>query len=322
MKNIAILAGGYSSERQISLNTADQIFSEIDKSKYNCFIINVDTDGFFLIFDRKKILLSLNDFSALVNKTKVKFDFVINALHGTPGEDGKVQGLLDMLKIPYSSSGVLTSSLTFDKIATKKILANLDFKMAKMLVIQKKSEIDVDAIVKEIGLPCFVKPNTSGSSYGITKVYKKLGIIKAIELAYTEDDTVIIEEFIDGIEVSCGVVKTQKNTRVLPITEIDTKNDYFDTEAKYDEKVTDEITPARVPEEHSKKVQHQSLKIYEELNCKGIVRVDFIIKNGEPYFLELNTIPGMSAASIVPKQLRTVGLSIGKIFEEIIQDYI
>lgn len=322
MKNIAILAGGYSSERQISLNTADQIFSEIDKSKYNCFIINVDKDGFFLVFDGKKYLLSLNDFSASVNNTKIKFDFVINALHGTPGEDGKVQGLLDILNIPYSSCGVLTSSLTFDKIATKKILANFGLNMAKMLVIHKGSQVDIDSIETEIGFPCFVKPNTSGSSYGISKVYEKSGIIKAVDLAYTEDDTVIVEEFISGIEVSCGVVKTKSNTRVLPITEIDTKNDYFDTEAKYDEKITDEITPARVPEEHSKKVQHQSLRIYEELNCKGIVRVDFIIKNGEPYFLELNTIPGMSAASIVPKQLRTVGLSIGRIFEEIIQDYI
>ncbi len=320
MKNIAILSGGYSSERHISINTANQILSELDKKKYRASIIDVNNEGLFLINGNDSFPVNMNDFSVDLEGNTIKFDFVINALHGTPGEDGKIQGYLDLMKIPYSSCGVFTSALTFDKIATKKVLHDSKVLMAKMIAHHKDENINYAGIEKEIGYPCFVKPNMAGSSYGVTKVFKKEELEKAIDLAHTEDDTVLIEEFIEGIEVSCGLFKTKNRTLVLPITEIDTKNEYFDTDAKYDPELTDEITPARVPLEHSNKVQQTALRIYEELNCKGIVRVDFIIKNGEPYFLELNTIPGMSAASIVPKQLNTIGMTIGDAFGEIVED--
>lgn len=318
--NIAIFAGGYSSERQISLNTAGQIYSELCTKKYNVFMVHVNLDGLFLMLNDEALKVDINDMSVNINGNKINFNYVVIALHGSPGEDGKIQGLLDILNIPYSASGVFTSALTFDKIATKKILSNSDVHMAKMYVARKKVPVDKDYIQKKIGFPCFIKPNTAGSSYGVSKVYNRTQIEQAVKLAFKEDDTVIVEEFIEGIEVSCGVLKTKNKTYVFPITEIDTINDYFDTEAKYTPGVTDEITPARVPENHAKAVQIKALQIYEELNCKGITRVDFIIKHGLPYFLELNTIPGMSAESIVPKQLKTVGLSIGEIFDIIIQN--
>lgn len=320
MKNIAIFAGGYSTERQISINSGSQIYAEMNRKQFNVFLIHVNHDGLYLIHEEKQIKLDLNDLSVIVNGEKIFFDYVINALHGTPGEDGKIQGYLDILKIPYSSCGVFASALTFNKVATKKVLANSGIEMAKMYIVRKSQSYDIDYIEKNIGFPCFIKPNTAGSSFGVSKVYDKNEVDEAVKLAYTEDDTVIIEEFIEGIEVSCGILKTSKKDYIFPITEIDTKNDYFDTEAKYTPGVTDEITPARVPEHHSVKVQKAALQIYEELDCKGLVRVDFIIKEGIPYFLELNTVPGMSAESIVPKQLKTVGLSIGEIFGEIVKN--
>jgi D-alanine-D-alanine ligase len=320
MKKIAILSGGYSSERHISINSANQIYSELDKNKYNVYLIDVNKDGIFLISQNNNFVIDMNNFSAIINNERIYFDFVVNALHGTPGEDGKIQSYLDLIGLPYSSCGVFTSALTFDKIATKKVLSDSGIRMAKMVEHRKGEEINYSGIAKLLNFPCFVKPNMAGSSYGVTKVFKEDELQKAVDLAHTEDDTVLIEEFIEGIEVSCGLFKTSKRTCVLPITEIDTKNEYFDTDAKYDPELTDEITPARVPVEHSTKVQKTALRIYEELNCKGLVRIDFIIKNGEPYFLELNTIPGMSAASIVPKQLITVGMTIGEAFGEIIED--
>ncbi|MCF0205911.1 MAG: ATP-grasp domain-containing protein, partial [Bacteroidales bacterium] len=240
------------------------------------------------------------------------------ALHGSPGEDGKVQALLDMLNVPYSACDVFSSMITFSKIAAKRMLVDEGVAMAKSVVIRGDNPFDVDSIVEKLGLPCFVKPATAGSSFGVTKVYEKEKFIDAVNLASTEDTTIIVEEFIKGVEVSCGVLKTKDFQQVFPVTEISTKNDYFDTEAKYTPGITNEITPARISEEETRRVQDATSMIYDILGCSGIVRIDFIVKEGIPYFIEVNSIPGMSAESIVPKQIRTMGKSITEVLTTVI----
>lgn len=320
MKNIAVIAGGYTSERNISLKSGSQILNNLDKNLYNSYIVEVRKDGFYCKSENNEYKVDLNHFSCIINNKTIQFDFAYISLHGSPGEDGKVQSMLDIINIPYSASGPISSAITFDKFVCKKVLANTHITQAKSVIIKNDEPFSVDEICDYLGLPCFVKPNTAGSSYGVTKVYDKDKLIDAVNLAKTEDTIVIIEEFISGIEVSCGVLKTSKNSYVLPVTEIDTKNDYFDTEAKYDPKLTDEITPARISAEETKIVQENSSFIYDLLNCKGIVRIDFIIKNKIPYFLEANSIPGMSAESIVPKQIQTIGKTLTEILTEIIED--
>ena len=318
MKNIAVLGGGYTSERQISLNSANQVFNNIDKTKYNPYLIDVCEKGLFCIKENKQIAVDLNNFSIIDDGKTIKFDYAYIVLHGSPGEDGKIQGYLDMLKIPYSSCGVFSSAVSFDKIACKKLLADNNIAMAKSVAINDVAAFSVDEILSITGLPCFVKPSRAGSSFGITKVYEKEKIIDAINIAATEDNNILIEEFINGTEVSCGILKTKKKTYIFPITEICSKNDFFDTTAKYKDGLSDEITPARLSDIEAKSVQQATFEIYDILNCKGIVRVDYIIKNGIPYFLELNSIPGMSAASIIPKQIQAMNLNISDILTEII----
>ncbi len=318
--NIAVLGGGYTSERQISLNSAKQVFDNIDRTLFNAYLIDVTTEGMFCINNNNKISVDLNSFSVNIDNTIIIFDFAYIILHGSPGEDGKIQGYLDIMNIPYSSCDVFTSALTFDKVATKKILSCSGIKMADSYVINNADCFCSDEIISKIGLPCFVKPNTSGSSYGVTKVYEKEKFIDAVNEAAKEDSIIIVEEFIEGTEVSCGVLKTSKNTYIFPVTEIYTKNDFFDLEAKYTPGLTEEITPARITEKEAELVWENTSRIYDELGCKGIVRIDYIIKNGMPYFLELNSIPGMSAESIVPKQIRSIGKSMTEILTEVIED--
>lgn len=320
MRNIAVIAGGYTSERHISLNSAAQILNSLDKSKYNAFLIDVRKEGFFCKLDDAEIKLDLNDFSVTIDNAKTKLDFAYITLHGTPGEDGKVQAMLDLLNVPYSASDHISSVSTFDKVLCKKLLSGTEIYLAKSVVIKGSSTFSVDQICDYVGLPCFVKPNTAGSSYGVTKVYEKDKFIDAINLAQTEDCTVIVEEYIKGVEVSCGILKTRKTNYVFPVTEIATKNDYFDTAAKYDPSLTDEITPARISDEETYRVQEACSFIYDKLNCKGIVRIDFIVKDRKPYFLEVNSMPGMSAESIVPKQLKTMNKELSDLLSEIIED--
>ena len=315
MKNIAVLAGGYTSERQISLNSGNQILENIDRNLYNAYLVDVRKDGFF---NGKEYSVDLNKFAVEIEGKPTKFDYAYLALHGSPGEDGKVQALLDILGIPYSACDVFSSMITFNKIAAKKMLADEGIAMAKMAIIRGENPFDVDEIIEKVGLPCFVKPATAGSSFGVTKVYEKDKFIDAINLARTEDTTIIVEEFIKGVEVSCGVLKTADFEQVFPVTEISTKNDYFDTEAKYTPGFTNEITPARISDDETRKVQEAVSRIYDIIGCSGIVRIDFIIKEGTPYFIEVNSIPGMSAESIVPKQIRTMGKNMTEILNKVI----
>ncbi len=320
MKNIAVLAGGYTSERQISLNSGNQILENIDKNLYSAYLVDIRKEGFFCISNNKEYKVDINDFSTQIDGKTIKFEYAYLALHGSPGEDGKVQALLDMLEIPYSACDVYTSMITFNKIATKKMLADEGIAMAKSAVVRGDNPFDVDEIIEKVGLPCFVKPATAGSSFGVTKVYEKEKFIDAINLAHTEDSTIIIEEFIKGVEVSCGILKTKNYQQVFPVTEISTKNDYFDTEAKYTPGFTNEITPARISDDETRKVQEATSHIYDVIGCSGIVRIDFIIKEGTPYFIEVNSIPGMSAESIVPKQIRTMGKTMTEILNKVIED--
>ncbi len=320
LKNIAVVAGGYTSERHISLNSAKQIIDSLDKKIYKPFLVDVREDGFFCIYENQEYKLDLNDFSFTIGTIKTNFDYAYITLHGSPGEDGKVQSYLELINIPYSATDPISSAITFDKVVCKKVLENTEIHLAKSTVVKGTTPFSVNEVEEIVSMPCFVKPNTAGSSYGVTKVYEKENIIEAVNLALTEDDTVIIEEFIEGIEVSCGILKTSKKDYTFPVTEIATKNDYFDTEAKYDPSLTDEITPARITDDETKRVQDACSFIYDKLNCKGMVRIDFIVKNGKPYFLEVNSIPGMSAESIIPKQIRTMNVSLTDIFTEIIED--
>ncbi len=319
MKNIAVLAGGYTSERQISLNSGSQILNNIDKNLYSAYLVDVRKEGFFCLANGKEYSVDLNTFSTEIEGKPTKFDYAYLALHGSPGEDGKVQALLDMLNVPYSACDVFSSMITFNKIACKKMLTDEGIAMAKEAIIRGDNPFDVDEIIAKVGLPCFVKPATAGSSFGVTKVYEKDKFIDAVNLARTEDTTIIVEEFIKGTEVSCGILKTPDYQQVFPITEISTKNDYFDTEAKYTPGFTNEITPARITDEETRKVQEATSRIYDIIGCGGIVRIDFIIKEGTPYFIEVNSIPGMSAESIVPKQIRTMGSNMTEILNKVIK---
>jgi D-alanine-D-alanine ligase len=318
--NIAILAGGPSSERVISLQTAANISEKLSEAGHDCYTIDVDGSKWIYDISDQAISVDKNDFSLSLSGQKLSFDYVVIAIHGKQGEDGLLQGYFDVMDIPYSSPGVLASALTYDKIRCKQFLSDQNVPMAAQYLIRKGDKINADAIVDALGLPVFVKPNTAGSSFGVTKVYEKESLETAIHHAYTEDDQVIIEEFIKGVEVSCGVIKTRDKDLVLPVTEIDTKNDFFDYDAKYDPELTDEITPARISDKETKAVQELTSRVYDLTGCKGLVRVDFIIKNEIPYFLELNTIPGLSPNSIVPKQVRSIGMTEREILVMAMED--
>lgn len=320
-RNIAVLAGGYTSERQISINSGKQVFNALDRNKFVPWFVEVNKDGLYCIVDeQKKSKIDMNDFSIVLNGEKIFFDYAFIVLHGSPGEDGKIQAWLDIIGKPYSACGVFASVNTLHKSATKKLLAGTEIIIPKYVVLNNPEAFNLDEIIEHIGLPCFVKPNNAGSSFGVSKVYKKENFIDAINKAAKEDKIIIVEEFIKGTEVSCGVIKTKKHNYILPVTEIVPKKDFFDTEAKYDPNLSEEITPARISERETKLVQQFANAIYDYLNCKGIVRIDFIIKDETPYFLEVNSIPGMSAESIVPKQIKTIGKNVTNILTEIIED--
>lgn len=322
MKTIAIAAGGNSSEFEISVKSAGEVHRLLS-SKYRPYIIMIRGSNWFWE-DLKGRFHSIdkNDFSLNVDGEKIRFDGVFIAIHGTPGENGLLQGYFDMLEIPYSSCGAFSSALTFNKQACKLFLKEYGIEMAKAVLIRKGEKIDPAAIVAQTGLPCFVKPNDSGSSFGVTKVKKKEDFISAMEVAFRESDEVLVESFLNGREVACGVVKTKNRTLVLPVTEIISKNEFFDYEAKYTPGRSEEVTPALLPCTLGDEIQRLSLRIYEILGCNGIVRVDFIVVGDKPYFLEINTVPGLTRESIVPKQAAAYGITLGELFEMVVEDMV
>ena len=320
-KNIAVVYGGDSSEFVVSVKSSKNVFESIDSTIYNVWKVQMKGLDWEVFEDEQVIApIDKNDFSFSKNGVKIKFDFAYITIHGTPGEDGKLQGYFDMVKIPYSTCGVYSSALTFNKYFCSNYLRNFDVPMAKSVRLFKGDQVNADQLVEELGLPMFVKPNAGGSSFGVTKVKEKEQLLAALEMAMKESHDILIEQFIDGPEFTCGLVKLSDRELIFPVTEVIPQNEFFDFEAKYTAGKTDEITPARISPEMTQKIQQLSSRIYDLCDCSGIVRMDYILKDNEFYFLEVNTTPGMTATSFVPQQIAAMDRKLGEVLELIIED--
>lgn len=319
-KNIAIIMGGYSSEFEISLKSGQVVFEALDTEKYHAYRIHIFKDKWVYVnATKEEFPIDRNDFSVMVNETKITFDCIFNAIHGTPGEDGYMQGYFELLNIPHTSCGMYQAALTFNKRDCLSVLKPYGIKTATSYYVNLGDTIDETAIVEKVGLPCFVKANRAGSSFGISKVYKKDDLQMALEVAFKEDDEVIIESYLDGTEISVGVISYKGEVKVLPLTEIVSDNDFFDYKAKYLGQ-SKEITPARITEEQADKVNVAAKKVYEVLKMKGFSRSEYIFKDGEPHLLEVNTVPGMTKASILPQQAAAAGISLAELFGNAIEE--
>lgn len=319
--NIAVIAGGDSSEFIVSVKSGANVFNAIDTTKFTPWLIQMKGKDWVVIQNDEKIApIDKSDFSFQLNGDKINFSFAYITIHGTPGEDGILQGYFELLNVPYSTCNVHSSSLTFNKWFCNNYLRSFDVKMANSIKISKGEKIDSDSIIKKLGLPIFIKPNAGGSSFGITKVKNQSEVIPAIKKAWLESNEALIEQFIDGAEFTCGMVKIDGKKIIFPVTEILLKNEFFDFEAKYTPGATEEITPARLPKDLFEKCQEISSEIYDFCECAGIVRIDYILKNNEFYFLEVNTTPGMTETSFIPQQIEAMGLTLKEIITGIIND--
>lgn len=319
-KNIAIVMGGYSSEYQISLKSGNVVYETLDKDKYNAYRIHIFKDKWVYVDDNnEESLINKDDFSVEIEDKKTTFDCVFNAIHGSPGEDGFIQAYLKLLNIPQTSCDMYQASITFNKRDCLSILKPYDIKTATSYYLNLGDGVKEDEIIEKVGLPCFVKANKAGSSFGVTKVHKKADLQKAIEIAFKEDNEIIIESFLEGIEVSVGVITYEGKTKVLPITEIVSENDFFDYEAKYLGK-SQEITPARLSKDQEAKVNHIAKKVYDVLKLKGFSRSEYIFMNGEPHLLEVNTVPGLTKESILPQQAKAAGIGLEELFDNAIKE--
>ncbi|MEL1242229.1 D-alanine--D-alanine ligase [Flavobacterium flavipallidum] len=319
MKNIAIIMGGYSSEYKISLISGNVVYKFLDKSKYNGFRIHIFKEKWVYVDDAEnEFPIDKNDFSVTINGNKITFDCVFNAIHGTPGEDGLMQAYFELLNIPQTACDYYQAALTFNKRDLLSVLKPYGIKTAISYYLNQGDAINTTEIINKVGLPCFVKPNKAGSSFGISKVKTEAELPVAIETAYKEDNEIIIESFLDGTEVSVGVINYKGEIIVLPITEIVSENDFFDYEAKYQGK-SQEITPARLSDEMTQKVGAIAKRAYEVLKMKGFSRSEFIIVDGEPHMLEMNTIPGLTTESLIPQQAAAAGISLEDLFTNAIE---
>jgi D-alanine-D-alanine ligase len=320
--NIAIFTGGDSSEYVISMKSARQVLKWLEAAGHFCYLVEVKRDKWTVHLGKKKVPLDKNSFSFLHKEEKVTFDFIWNSIHGTPGEDGKLQGFFDMMGLPYSSSNLFSSALTFDKYTCKSFLKQHDILTPEASLVRKDLETDLEAVAEIVGFPCFVKPNNGGSSFGTSKVVRLEELQPALEEALQEDREAIVERYIKGTEVTCGLMKRGEDFTLFPITEIIPENEFFDYESKYTVGKAKEITPARIEDDMTKKCQEMAMAIYKLTNCSGIIRVDFIIKGNQVYFLELNSIPGMTEESIVPKQVRSMGLKMETVLQQVIEEVV
>ena len=316
MKNVGIFCGGFSSEYEISVKSATTILNHLPRSMYNPFLVYVDRSGWEAEYNGAKYRVSLEDFSFLVDSKKITIDLAHVYIHGNPGENGKLQAYFEMKQLPFVNSNALSSELSFDKWFCNQFLKNFDIKVADSILLLSAENVNPDEIISQLGLPCFVKPADSGSSYGISKVYSQEELQPAITAAFEEGKTVVIESFMDGIEVTCGVYRSETGLVALPCTEIISETDFFDYEAKYLGK-SKEITPARISAELTASIQEQAKKIYSVLQLRSIARIDFIIIGHAPHVIEVNTTPGFSSESIVPKMLKSAGIPITDFWTEI-----
>ena len=320
--NIAIFTGGDSSEYVISMKSAKQVRKWLEASGHTCYPVEVKGSEWMVHADKEKIALDKNIFGFKLKGKKLIFDYVWNTIHGTPGEDGKLQGFFDMLGIPYSSCSHQSSALTFNKYTCKSFLKEHQILTPEASLVRKQMETDLEDVAEKVGFPCFVKPNSGGSSFGAAKVVRMEELQPALDSALKEDEEAIVERYIKGTEVTCGLMRIMDEFIVFPITEIIPKNEFFDYEAKYVRGKAEEITPANISEELTKQCQSMARDIYKLTDCSGIIRVDFIIKGNQIYFLELNSIPGMSRESIIPKQVDSIGLKMEDVLQQVIDDSI
>ena len=317
-KNIAIVMGGYSSEAEISLKSGDVVYNSLDANKYALYKVYIFKDRWFVKLDTQEYKIDKDDFSFVKKDIKVNFDCVFNAIHGNPGENGALVAYFDLLGIKHTSAPFYQMSLTFNKRDTLSVIKEYGIQTANSYYMHQRDEINTVKIIEKVGLPCFVKPNRSGSSFGISKVCKEENLEDAILNACKEDEEILIESFLDGKEVSVGIIEYQGKIEVLPITEIVSENDFFDYEAKYKGK-SQEITPARISDVEKKKVINTARKVYRVLNMSGFSRSEFILVDGEPYFLEINTVPGMTEESLLPQQAKEASISLTDLFDNAIQ---
>lgn len=326
-KNIALLTGGYSEEYDISVKTGKVISSHLDHDLFNVYLIKVGTERWTYNDESgREYEVNLNGFALDLPEGRVDFDAAFIGIHGTPGEDGKLQGYLDMMHIPYNTCGRVTSALTFNKYFCNEIAGRLDVNIAKTYYLHNRDKINIEEITESTGLPCFVKPNSNGSSIGISKVKTANELLPAIQQAFKVDQEVLVQEFIPGTEITCGIYEKNGELVILPLTEIVSHNEWFDFEAKYTDGMADEITPAPIDEMLATRCREISALLYRKLNCRGIVRFDYILTPESYiggrlfYFLEVNTIPGLSEASIVPGQAASAGISLKQLFMDVLNE--
>lgn len=317
-KNIAIIMGGYSSEHDISVKSGEVVFDSLNKEKYNVYKVLILPKKWVLLHNDEEFTIDKDDFTVNIEGEIIHFDCVFNAIHGHPGENGVILAYLDLLNIPHTSAPFYQMALTFNKRDTLSVLKQYGIKTAQSVYFNKGDEIETSEIVQKVGLPCFVKPNNAGSSFGISKVYEESKLMSAIDVAFEEDSEILIESFLDGVEVSVGVIEYQNKIIVLPMTEIVSENDFFDYEAKYLGK-SQEITPARISEELRIKIASVAEKVYKILRLKGFSRAEYIVVNDEPHFIEINTVPGMTKESILPQQANAANISLPQLFDNAIE---
>ncbi len=326
MKTIAIVAGGDSSEHDVSMRSAQGIFSFMNHDKYKVYVVEIKGTAWEAILaDGKRVAVDRNDFSFSDNGKKITPDYCYITIHGTPGENGILQGYFDLIRMPYSTSDVLVESMTFNKFTLNQYLKGFGVPVSESLIVRKSQQMPSDkAIIAKVGLPCFVKPNAGGSSFGVSKVKKTEELQAAIAKAMNESDEVMIEAEMKGTEISVGCFKTKKGNVVLPATEVVSENEFFDYDAKYNGQVQ-EITPARLSDETTAKVRQMVSEIYDILHANGIIRIDFIITkdaegNDKPMLMEINTTPGMTATSFIPQQVKAAGLNMGDVLSDVIEN--
>ena len=319
--NIAVVSGGDSSEYIVSIKSGANVLKAINRDIFSPWLVLIKGEEWIVMDGDERIAdIDKSDFSFMVGREKFKFDFAYIIIHGTPGEDGILQGYFGMLKIPYSACDVQSSALTFNKYFCNNYLRSFGIPMANSVRLMAGEKYSAAQLVESLGLPLFVKPSAGGSSFGITKVKNGNDLVEAVNKALDESPEVIIEQFIDGKEFTCGVVKIGARKLVFPVTEVIPKNEFFDYESKYIPGMADEITPARISEELTLKIQTLSSQIYELCNCKGIVRIDYILQGETFNFLEVNTVPGMTETSFIPQQIKAMGLSLTDLLTDIIED--
>jgi len=318
-KNIAVVAGGDSSEYVISVKSGANVLKAINPELFSAWLVRIKGDEWIVLEGENKLAnIDKSDFSFTINGQKIKFDYAYVMIHGTPGEDGLLQGYFEMLNIPYSSCNVQSSALTFNKFFCNNYLRSFDIPMANSVRLMAGEKYSAAQVIETLGLPLFVKPSAGGSSFGVTKVKEAADLVEAVNKALDESPEAIIEQFIEGKEFTCGVVKTGERKLVLPVTEVIPKNEFFNYESKYIPGMADEITPARISEALTLKVQALSSQIYDLCSCNGIVRIDYILKDDIFYFLEVNTVPGMTETSFIPQQIKAMGLDMTDLLTDII----